>query len=216
MCVLWFKKPTALLPQLGFQLPEAAITSIPPLLSEPPPHRYRGGPKNRQNDPPPPEPPPLRTDGLLRSPSKKDETHTLSVVALQSFFSTFVFFFNSPPKAQSWIKSQRERLQTHGAANRQSDEQYMQPWQSPLCTPRYSALTCLSPLSFFGKKRDALSSGGGGVWNSAASAQANRVRITQQRQCSSGSRAVALQQQQRGVRRAVKLNKFPKERKRTN
>ncbi|RXN32302.1 hypothetical protein ROHU_016274 [Labeo rohita] len=52
--ILDVKKPTVILPQLRVQLPEAAITSIPPLPSEPPPHRYRGGPKNRQNDPLPP------------------------------------------------------------------------------------------------------------------------------------------------------------------
>lgn len=117
---LHVKKPTVVLPQLRVQLPEAAITSIPPLPSEPPPHRYRGGPKNRQNDPPPPEPPPLRTGCYDRLPKKTKRARYRLVVALQALFSTFVFLFTVPQKHRC---ARQERLQTPGAANRQFDEQ---------------------------------------------------------------------------------------------
>lgn len=183
---LHVKKPTVVLPQLRVQLPEAAITSIPPLPSEPPPHRYRGGPKNRQNDPPPPEPPPLRTGCYDRLPKKTKRARYRLVVALQALFSTFVFLFTVPQKHR-WAR--QESLQTPGAANRQFDEQqYMQPWQPP----QYSALTWCVPSARSEKNRVESGSNGSGVWVSAASAQANRDHIAQQRQYSSGSLAVVL------------------------
>lgn len=98
MC-LYVKKPTVVLPQLRVQLPEAAITSIPPLPSEPPPHRYRGGPKKPAKRPPSPRTA-TPSDGLLRSsPEKRRNAQAIVLSSLYKPSSAHLSFFSQSPKS---------------------------------------------------------------------------------------------------------------------
>lgn len=142
---------------------------------------------------------------------KRRNAHAIVLSSLYKPSSAHLSFFSQSPKSTD--ERDRSVFKPPARPTASYEQQYMQPWQPP----QYSALTWCVPCVRLETNRG---SNGGGV--SAASSQANRDHIAQQRQYSSGSLAVVLQQQQQqqrgggGVRRRVIKWKWKKKEKRMN
>ncbi len=131
------------------------------------------------------------SDGFLRpSPVKRRNTQAIVLSSLYNPSSAHLSFFSLSPKSTNERGRSVFKPPARPTAN---------PVSSGTCNRdnRLSVLRVSPPRR---GKEIAGSSGGGGVWVSAASAQAKRDHIAPQRQCSSASLAVVCSSSSEGWR----------------